>query len=207
MNKGFSLRALGRVLLPRPENAEPLDSPGAPASAAFGPSPGMVAGKRGRDVVDFQGQVTLLEEFSQADLARLARSAHERGYRDGEVIYEQGTPGASLFLVRSGVVEISRRRRNGEDVPLLMLEAPASFAEQAALGADVVRWSSARARGPVSLLALGSFDLDVLGGMFPFLANKVLRKLAQITAMRLQLLVEAEFFKEEGEAESANDAE
>ena len=78
-----------------------------------------------------------------------------------------------------------------------MLEPPASFAEQAALGADVVRWTSARARGPVSLVALGSSDLDALGRTFPLLANKILRKLAQVMATRLQLLLEAEFFGEE----------
>jgi len=126
MKNGFSLRGLRKVLLQRPADADSSDVAGAPALAAFGPLPATeAAGKRGRDLVDFLGQANLFEEFSRADLARLARSAHERNYRDGESIYEQGTPGAALFLVRSGVVEILRRKRNGEEVSVLMLEPPA----------------------------------------------------------------------------------
>ena len=54
-------------------------------------------------------------------------------------------------------------------------------------------------RGPVSLVAFGSSDLEAIGRRFPHLANKILRKLAQIMALRLQLLIDAEFFPEEAE--------
>jgi hypothetical protein len=205
MKNGFSLRGLRKILLPRLGDADSLDAAGVSSLAAFGPLAAMTAGKRGEDLADFLRQVTLFEEFSQAELARLARNAHERTYRDGETIYEQGTPGAALFLVRKGVVEIVRRKRGGEEVSVVTLEPPASFAEQAALDADVVRWTSARARGPVSLVAIGSSDLDALGHRFPLLANKILRKLAQIMAIRLQLFLEAEFFGDEAPAPSSHD--
>jgi hypothetical protein len=208
MKNGLSLRGLKKILLPRLEDTDSSDAEEVSALAAFGPVPGMTAGKRGGNLVDFLAQVTLFENFSRAELARLARSAHERSYRDGESIYEQGTPGAAFFLVRSGVVEILRRKRNGQEVSVLLLEPPASFAEQAALGADVVRWTSARAHGPVSLVAIGSSDLDALGRTFPLLANKILQKLAQIMAIRLQLLLETEFFGEDAPAaSSANDVQ
>ena len=206
MKNGFSLRGLKKILLPRLGDADSLDATGASALAAFGPLPAMSAGNAAGSLVDFLAQVTLFEEFSQAELARLARNAHQRSYRDGESIYEQGTPGAALFLVRSGIVEISRRKRNGEEVSVVVLEPPASFAEQAAIGADFVRWTSARARGPVSLVAIGSSDLDALGHRFPLLANKILRKLAQIMAIRLQLLLDAEFFGEEAPVPSSQNA-
>jgi hypothetical protein len=203
MKNGFSLRGLKKVLLPRREGTDSLDAEGASALAAFGPVPGVTAGKRGGDLIDFLGEVTLFQEFSRPELTRLARSAHERSYRDGESIYEQGTPGTALFLVRNGVVEVLRRKRNGEEVSVLLLEPPASFAEQAALVPGVVRWTSARAHGPVSLVAIGSSDLDALGRTFPLLANKILQKLAQIMAIRLQILLEAEYFGEDAPAESS----
>jgi CRP/FNR family transcriptional regulator, cyclic AMP receptor protein len=203
MKNGFSLRGLKKVLLPRREGTDSLDAEGASALAAFGPVPGVTAGKRGGDLIDFLGEVTLFQEFSRRELTRLARSAHERSYRDGESIYEQGTPGTALFLVRNGVVEVLRRKRNGEEVSVLLLEPPASFAEQAALVPGVVRWTSARAHGPVSLVAIGSSDLDALGRTFPLLANKILQKLAQIMAIRLQILLEAEYFGEDAPAESS----
>lgn len=196
MKNGFSLRGLKKVLLPRLEGTESLNAEGVSTLAAFGPVPGITSGTRGGDLVDFLGQVTLFEEFSRAELSRLARSAHERSYGDGESIYQQGTPGAALFLVRKGVVEILRRKRDGKEVSVLMLEPPASFAEQAALGAETVRWTSARAHGPVSLVALGSSDLESIGRTFPRLANKILLKVAQNIAIRLQLLLETEYFSD-----------
>ena len=145
--------------------------------------------------------MSLFEDLTLGDLKRLARIVHERSYRDGEIIYEQGKPGTALYLVRGGVVEIVRRKRNGEEMSLVLLEPPASFEELAATGADVVRWTSARAHGPVSLVAIGHPDLETLSRSFPLLANKLLKKLAQVMAMRMQGLLEAEYFSEEGGSE------
>ena len=82
-------------------------------------------------------------------------------------------------------------------MPLVTLEPPAVLEEMAVVGADVVHWTSGRARGPVSLVAIGRPDLDSLGRNFPLLANKILKKLAHIIATRLQIILEAEYFSEE----------
>jgi CRP/FNR family transcriptional regulator, cyclic AMP receptor protein len=192
------LLGIKKLLLPPPKEAD-LRKPSGPLQALYGPPPKTAEGERGRGLVDFFKQVSLFEDLTQGDLRRLARIVHERTYRDGEYIFEQGKPGTALYLVRSGVVEILRRKRNGEEVFLLLLEPPASFEELAAMGADVVRWISARARGPVSLVAFGRSDMDALSRNFPVLANKILAKLAQIIAMRTQMLLETGYFNEESE--------
>ncbi|HEX7251385.1 MAG TPA: hypothetical protein VF376_00795, partial [Thermoanaerobaculia bacterium] len=87
---------------------------------------------------------------------------------------------------------LTHRSPKGEEVPILTLERPASFSEQAAIGTDLVRWTSAVARGPVSLVALGKSDLDSLGRRFPLLANKVLSRLAQILVLRLEVLIDTQ---------------
>jgi CRP/FNR family transcriptional regulator, cyclic AMP receptor protein len=199
MEKKILLTGLKKLLFPRPKDQDVLDTSTAEARVLFGSPPETAAGERGRDLVDFLKQVTLFEELGHSDLRQLARIVHERSYRDGEFIYEEGKPGVALFIIRRGVVEIMKRRRNGEEVPLVLLEPPASLEELAVTGAEVVRWTSARARGPVSLVALGCSDLDALSRSFPLLANKILKKLSQIIAMRLQMLVEGEYFKEDAE--------
>jgi len=145
-----------------------------------------------RSLVEFLAQVSLFEDLGRRDLARVARIVHERDYSDGEYVCEAGKPGAALFVVRRGLVEVVRHNAGGEEVPLALLEPPASFEESAALGTGVIRWFSVRARGPVSLLALGKSDLDALILNFPVLANKVLMRLAGIMAARLQMLIDAE---------------
>jgi len=197
------LRGLRELLLPRPRDTESVDAAGKGSLAVFGPPPETMADKRGRDFASFLRKVELFEELGDADLKRLAQIAHERSYRDGESIYEQGRPGIALFVLRSGIVEITRRKRNGHELPLATLEPPASFEELAAMGCDVVRWTSARARGPVTVVALGRPDLDALSRTAPLLANKLLRKLAEVTARRLQLLVEAQL--SEGEERDPTD--
>ena len=64
------------------------------------------------------------------------------------------------------------------------------------MGTESVRWFSVRARGPVSLLALGKSDLDALIVNFLLLANKVLMRLAGTMAIRLQMLLDARSLKE-----------
>ena len=149
-------------------------------------------------LVDFLRQVMLFEGLDTRELRRLARIVHEREYRDGEYICEQGKPGAALFVLRNGVVDVVKRGRDGQDVSLAVLEPPSSFEEWAAMGTGAARWFSIRARGPVSLLALGKSDLDAMMLNFPVLANKVLINLAGLMAMRMQLLLEAQDLLESG---------
>ena len=203
MKKKSHIAGVKEILLKWHKHADLLDTPD-PARALYGPPPETAARERGRDLVDFFKQVPLFEDLSQGDLRRLARILHKRTYRDGEYIFEEGKPGTAMYIVRGGVVEIVRRRRNGEEVPLVTLEPPAALVEElAAVGEDVVHWTSARARGPVSLVAIGRPDLDALGRNFPLLANKILKKLAYIIAMRLQMVLEAEYFNEERSLNSA----
>ena len=147
--------------------------------------------ERRRSLVDFLAQVSLFEDLARRDLAQVARIVHERDYGDGEYICEQGRPGVALFIVRRGVVEVVRRGAGTREAPIALLEPPASFEESAAIGTGVTRWFSVRARGPVSLLALGRSDVDVLIANSPVLATKVLIRLAGIMAMRLEILTEA----------------
>jgi CRP/FNR family transcriptional regulator, cyclic AMP receptor protein len=186
---------LKELLLPKCPDRGPADIVAIRARALF-QAPESATKKQHESLVDFLRHVTLFEGLTHRDLARVARIVHERQYSDGEYICEEGRPGAALFVVRHGVVEVVTSATGRPEVPLALLEPPASFEESAALGARVVRWFSVRARGPVSLLALGKSDLDALIMNDPPLANKVLIQLAGIMAARLQMLVDAETLKE-----------
>jgi CRP/FNR family transcriptional regulator, cyclic AMP receptor protein len=195
MKTKVTFRGLRELLLaPRP-NSSSADTAMMRARALFLPPDSAMTTRR-RTLVEFLGQVSLFEDFRRRDLVRLARIVHERDYTDGEYICEEGKPGAALYVVRQGLVEVVRRGADGHEVPLALLEPPASFEEAAAVGTGVIRWFSVRAHGPVSLLALGKSDLDALIVNFPVLANKVLVKLAGIMAIRLQMLIDSEISRE-----------
>jgi CRP-like cAMP-binding protein len=200
----INLPGIKKLLLPQPADGKSLDPSAVPARAVFGPLPEPATAEGGHSLVDFLKQVTLFEDLGHRDRRRLARIVHERDYRDGEYICEARKPGAALFVLRRGLVEIVRRGSDGKEVPLVMLEPPASFEESAVMGTESVRWLSARARGPVSLLALGKSDLEALSVTFPLLANKVLLKLARIMAIRIQMLLDATYLKESTEHQEAD---
>jgi len=199
----FDLPGIKRLLLPRPAAADSLDVSAVSARALFGPPRGTTAADGHRSLVDFLKQVTLFEDLGFWELRRLARIVHERDYRDGEYVVEQGKPGAALFVLRRGLVEVARRGNKGRRVPIATLEPPACFEEAAATGTEWVHLFSARARGPVSVVALGKADLDALSVNFPLAANKVLMQLAGVMAMRLQMVLETQYLREpEGHPEA-----
>lgn len=203
MKTKLTLLGIRKLLLPRPKGTDSLDASAVSIRALFGPPVETAAAERRRSLVDFLKQVTLFQDLGRSDLRRLARIVHERDYRDGEYICQEGKPAAVLFVLRRGLVEIVRRGSEGKEVPLATLEPPASFEESAALGMESIRWFSARARGPVSALALGKADLDALSVNFPLPANKVLMRLAGIMAIRLQILLETQYPKESEERQEA----
>jgi CRP-like cAMP-binding protein len=186
---------LRQLLLPRRPTSSSADTAAMRARAMFLATESATT-TRAPSLVEFLAQVSLFEDLGRRDLIHLARIVHERDYGDGEYICEEGRPGAALFVVRRGVVEVVRRGTDSREVPLALLEPPASFEEAAAVGTGAIRWFSVRARGPVSLLALGKSDLDALIVNFPVLANKVLVRLAGIMAIRLQMLIDSEIFRE-----------
>jgi len=198
MTTKLTLTGLKQLLLPPRPNTGSADIAAIRARALFQAPEGAMT-KRGGNLAEFLRLVSLFEDLGRRDLARVARIVHEREYSDGEYICEEGRPGAALFIVRRGVVEVVRRGAGAQDVPLALLEPPASFEESAAIETGVIRWFSVRARGPVSLLALGKTDVDGLILNYPVLANKVLVRLAGIMTMRLQMLIDAELHRESEE--------
>jgi CRP-like cAMP-binding protein len=193
----LDLAGLKRLLLPPQPNRGSANILAIRARALFH-APYSAMTKR-RPLVEFLKQVSLFEDLGHRDLVRIARIVHDRDYGDGEYICHQGRPGVALFIVRHGVVELVRRGVGAQEVPLALLEPPASFEESAAIGTGGIRWFSVRARGPVSLLALGRSDLDALIADSPVLANKILIRLAGIMAARLQMLIDAEILRESEE--------
>lgn len=148
--------------------------------------------QRSRELVDFLGRVGLFEGMSRRDLTLLARVVHERDCADGEYLCEAGRPGASLFIVRRGAVEVLRRDAGSGDVPIAVLEPAASFDEAAAIGRSVASPFCIRARGPVSLVSLCQSDVAALSADFPEVGNRLVIRLATIVAARLQMLIDAQ---------------
>ena len=125
--QAFRLAGIGKLLAPRGGRTDRLAASGIPASALFGLPSKSDADQRRSDLVSFLKQAYVFEDLKRSDLARIARIVHQRGYQDGEYISEEGKPGAALFVLRSGQVEITRRTRDGSEMPLALLKLRSGF--------------------------------------------------------------------------------
>jgi CRP-like cAMP-binding protein len=99
----------------------------------------------------------LFEMLSGVELVHLAELARQRRYAAGEVIFEEGELGDSLFVIVRGEVEVVRRE--GEALrPLNVLVAPAFFGEMSLIDKEY-RSATVRARTDAELLQLTLQDL------------------------------------------------
>jgi CRP-like cAMP-binding protein len=142
---------------------------------------------------EFLAGIPLFESLSRREIRRIAGIVHERSYATGEVIFEQGTPGAALFLIRRGQVELYRQDAKGNELAKLAVLHEGTFFGEGALLHEENRMMSARALEPTDLLALFRGDMDRIIESAPATGGKILRKLAWVLSRRLQTAMEEHF--------------
>ena len=138
------------------------------------------------DIVETLKTVPLFDEFNKREIQNIARIAHKRSYREGEVIFRQGQVSAGMYIIVHGEVKISRRSGEDVEIPLVTMNAGEFFGD-IGLVDDTPRTATAIALVPSYILGLFRPDLLQLMDRNPKLASKLLFKLAQIVATRLRI--------------------
>ncbi len=103
----------------------------------------------------------------------LAHGREARTVAAGELIFSQGDPGESLFVVRSGAVDL----RDADHV-VETVEAPGLFGEMALIE-DSPRSLSAVAAGETSVIEIPARHFWVLVHDTPYFAQLVMQVMAQ----------------------------
>src|ERR1700730_6495667 len=78
-------------------------------------------------------QVPLFAEFSRTDLDDLASFVRTRHYPKGSIIFHQGDPGTSLYLIETGEVTLTLTGDSGKRLTLALLGPGAFFGEMSLL--------------------------------------------------------------------------
>src|SRR5215475_7043982 len=121
---------------------------------------------------------------------RRPRSAEVIGYRklsSGETLFNAGEPGESLFVVRSGEVELHIKDTAGQKIVLTTARGGAVFGELALLDRGA-RTATAVALGEAELLELGREDLLLLFRKTPAAALQLLASMGHMTRKADELL-------------------
>jgi CRP-like cAMP-binding protein len=137
------------------------------------------------DTLRFLSNVPLFSSLSKKELKIISNIAHQRTYENEEYIFRKGQPGAAMFIVRSGKINIIDQGDNNTVNILSSLNDSTFFGELALLD-DSPRSASAVAAKTTETFAFFRSDLDRLLLTFPQIGLKVYRSLAIIIGTRLK---------------------
>jgi CRP/FNR family cyclic AMP-dependent transcriptional regulator len=137
------------------------------------------------DRIQFLKTVPFFDRLSNRQLKTVSDIMFERSYDTDESIFEEGQPGAALFLILDGKIAIEIYRETST-TRLAVLENGAFFGEMALLD-DTPRSANARALEPTQTLALYRNDLNDLAHRDAKTACQIFRSLAGTIGDRLRL--------------------
>jgi CRP-like cAMP-binding protein len=136
------------------------------------------------DRIEFLKTVPFFNDLGNWQLKTVSEIVFERAYETNELIFEEGQPGAAIFLILQGRVSVEIHREK-YTANLAVLEKGAFFGEVALLD-ETPRSACARALEPTKALALYRNDLNRLIDSDPATACQIYRALARIVGDRLR---------------------
>jgi CRP-like cAMP-binding protein len=137
------------------------------------------------DRIQFLKTVPFFDQLSNRQLKSVSDIMFERTYDVDEFIFEEGQPGAALFLILDGKVAVEVVHESST-TRLAVLERGAFFGEMALLD-ETPRSATARALERTRTLALYRNDLTGLVQRDAKIACQIYRSLAGMIADRLRL--------------------
>jgi CRP-like cAMP-binding protein len=133
------------------------------------------------DKVEVLSKSLLFEMLSTPELEFVANLSRPRRFASGEIIFEEGELGDSLYVIVEGEVEVLRKNEQGELKPLTTLQAPSFFGEMSLIDKEY-RSATVRARSEAALLHLTAENLALFRKQyrdgFTFLVINIARVLS-----------------------------
>lgn len=149
----------------------------APVAPPPGETPPLAGAAPALSAAEALAATPFFGELSAVDLARLVPDLEEYHVGPGHIVFRQGDPGDGLYLIRSGIVEVTVVEAGGIQA-VTTLAAPAHFGEGALL-TDAPRSSSAVAETPLALWKLPRERFEALIEEHPRLALRLAAELAE----------------------------
>ncbi len=138
--------------------------------------------------------IPLFSDLTQRELKIVSHLVYHRNFEPGELMFSTGQPGAAMFIIKEGQVQVFKK--SAKDETLLTVLNEGEFLGELALLDNSPRSASARAIKATQTLAIFREDLMGLNDTSPYLAAKILKRLALVIGMRLKatndLLLDAE---------------
>ena len=146
----------------------------------------------GEETERLLARTEVFNELEERELEEVARVAVPRSWEGGEVIFREGDPGDTTYLIRDGAVLLTRAHPDGRTLAIAELRAGDMFGELAMFrGED--RSATAEAIEPTSAVALLAPDVLRLIRSNPDLSLKLLAALAERVSRTTERLLQQSF--------------
>jgi len=129
------------------------------------------------DVAAILRRVPLFDSFGDIEIAELARSVGIQQHKSGLEIVREGEPGASLFVVVSGLLDVFKQMENGEARKVGLLAPGHVFGEWSLL-TGAVRGATVTTAADTGLIEIDKSGLEPIFNAHP----EILAELSRIEA-------------------------
>lgn len=127
---------------------------------------------------DLLGQLPLFETLNARELEELGSVAVPRSFQRGEVIFQEGSQGDVMYVIRTGRVLIKREHVGGRTIALTEMGTGDLFGELAIFDREA-RSATAECIEPTEVVALTSGDVTRVLHRNPEIAVKLLQQLSR----------------------------
>ncbi|MBU2515084.1 cyclic nucleotide-binding domain-containing protein [bacterium] len=135
--------------------------------------------------IDILKKIPLFEHLTKREIKVVSKMLYHRVYHTGEYFFRKDQPGAAMFIVRKGMVNIVLTNA-AEDETLVATLGSGTFFGELALLDNSPRSASAKAAEPTEVIAFFRSEFNKLLKMYPAIGIKVIKKLALIIGQRLK---------------------
>jgi len=142
-------------------------------------------GPRRESLAEILQSVPLFHELTTKELKVLEGLVHIRNYQPGETVFAEEEPGAGMYIIRNGRVDIVLRQQSEQPLLLAELEEGDFFGEMALLG-DTARSATAKSRDHAELIGFFHPDLQEVMSLHPGMGAKITFGLAKVLSDRLR---------------------
>jgi|SRR5215218_962677 len=131
----------------------------------------------GGDTQSLLASVQVFAGLEPRELSEIASVAIPRSFDRGEIVFREGDPGDTCYVVRSGTIAIRRDHSDGRSRALAELRPGSIFGELSMFGAET-RSATAEALEPSTVVAILRADMQRVIRSSPDIAFKMLAELA-----------------------------
>jgi CRP/FNR family transcriptional regulator, cyclic AMP receptor protein len=142
-------------------------------------------GRKQESLAEILRNVPLFHNLAPRELRILQKLVHVRTYQTDEAVFVENEPGAGMYVICHGRIDIVLNREPGNRIVLAELEAGDFFGEMALLG-ETSRSAAAVAREQSQLIGFFHPELEEIIGLHPVMGAKISFGLAKTLSERLR---------------------